>query len=101
MRYDNRPDHPIAKAVKTALVTLIAIYACTAHAAVPDQETWTIEGKAYTSKGAAIRAVLGAGKTVTIQHMRCEVMTNKMTFKACPKNAGLFDNQPFNGLKSE
>ena len=63
-------------------------------------ETWNVDGKTFTDKGAAIRYVVSNGKRVNVVHTRCEILTNKLTFKACPKNKQTsFENEQFDGLK--
>ncbi len=62
-------------------------------------ETWTIDGKVYTSKAEAIRHIVSAGKRVNVQHTRCEILTNKLSFKACPKNkVSAFENEQFESI---
>lgn len=63
-------------------------------------ESWTVGSKVYTSKAEAIRAIIAGGKAVEVTHTRCEILTNRLNFKACPKIKGsAFDSQPFTGLK--
>jgi hypothetical protein len=63
------------------------------------QETWTVNGKTFESKAMAVRYVMSQNKKgMTVTHSRCEILTNKLTFKACPKNdkTGV-ENQPYQG----
>lgn len=65
----------------------------------PSAETYTIEGKTFDSKAAAIRYVISAGHPVIVNHSRCEILTNRLSFKACPKNkVAAFDNEQFKSL---
>lgn len=87
---------------KIIVILVFAFCAVAAHAAVDTTpaESWTIGGKTYDTKGAAVRAVIASGKRQTIMHSRCEILTNKLSFKACPKNkVGTFENEQFDGLK--
>ncbi len=62
-------------------------------------ETWTVEGKTFESKALAVRYIVASGKRLEVQHTRCEILTNKFSFKACPKNkVGNFENEQFSNL---
>jgi len=63
-------------------------------------ESWTVGDKVFTSKAMAVRYIVATGKRTEVTHTRCEILTNKLTFKACPKNKlSNFENEQFNGLK--
>lgn len=66
-------------------------------------ETWSVEGKTFEVKAQAVRYVMSLGKPVSIEHTRCEILTNKLSFKACPKaaktKAKQFENEQYTGLK--
>lgn len=83
------------------IAILLAAVAARADTGSPEPiETWTVEGKVYASKGEAIRSIVASGKTVSVVHSHCQVLTNALTFKNCPKNkAGSFDKEQFRGLK--
>lgn len=64
------------------------------------QETWAVGNKVFSAKGEAIRYIVASGKRMEVSHTRCEILTNKMAFKACPKDkAHSFENEQFSGLK--
>lgn len=84
---------------KILVVIVLAFAAVAAHASTEAPETWTVGGKSFTTKAAAVRFIIAAGKPLTVVHSRCEILTNKLSFKACPKNKGTaFDNQQFQSL---
>ena len=62
-------------------------------------ETWTVDGKTFDSKAMAVRYVVASGRALEVTHSRCEILTNKLTFKACPKNKkASFENEQFENL---
>lgn len=62
-------------------------------------ETWTVGGKTFDSKPLAIRYAMSSGKVMEITHTECVFLTQKLSFKKCPKNkAGNFENQPFTSV---
>lgn len=86
--------------MKTLITALVLLSSTAAKAEV--SEVYAINGKNFASKAAAIRYVIALGKPVEVLHTRCEILTNKLTFKACPKNKlSNFDNLQFTGLKQE
>ena len=83
------------------IVIGVSLIARVSHgaAAVPN-DLYTVNGKNFDSKAQAIRYVVSLGKRVEVIHTRCEILTNKLTFKACPKNKlNSFENEQFAGLK--
>lgn len=73
---------------------VLSLLSSLAHA-----ETWTVQGKSFESKAMAVRYVVSLGKPVEITHTRCEILTNKLSFKACPKNkVGSFENEQFTDI---
>lgn len=71
-----------------------------AHAEVP-REIYSVEGHNFESKAAAIRYVINSGKRLEVLETRCLILTNKLTFKACPKNKlKSWDNEQFASLKA-
>ncbi len=63
-------------------------------------ETWSVDGKTFDTKAMAVRYIVASGKRSEVLHSRCEILTNKLSFKACPKNKlGNFENEQFQGLK--
>lgn len=92
------------KTILIYVVTLSAFcaFSIASRAETPKQvqETWAIGSKVFATKGEAIRYVIASGKRLEVSHTRCEILTNKLSFKACPKNKqGTFENEQFNGLK--
>jgi nitrate/nitrite-specific signal transduction histidine kinase len=75
------------------LLLMAMLLATTAQAA---NETWTVDGKTFESKAQAIRHIMATGKIgLIVMHNRCEILTQKLTFKACPKSGGSMDNMPY------
>ena len=70
-----------------------------AHANNVTPETWSTDGRTFDSKSAAVKFVIASGKPLEVTHSRCEILTNKLTFKACPKNKkASFENEQFENL---
>ena len=89
--------------MKTVTLVILAICALAsaarADSSVPN-DLFSVEGHNFDSKAAAIRYVINSGKRLQILETRCLIMTNKLTFKACPKNkAGAWESEQFAGLK--
>lgn len=87
--------------IKGTILIGFFIAAALAHAADPaaSNETWSVDGKTFTSKALAVRYIVASGKRLQVQHQRCEILTNKLSFKACPKNkAGSFENEQFESI---
>lgn len=85
--------------MKKLIYAAILLSCVIARADQTAPETWTVEGKVYTSKAEAIRHIVAAGKRVNVQHSRCEILTNKLSFKACPKNkVSAFENEQFESI---
>ncbi len=83
--------------VTAVIFTLLMLSALIARA--DDTEVYAVNGKNFTSKAMAIRYVVNLGKPVQVLHTRCEILTNKLTFKACPKNKDKnFENEQFKSL---
>lgn len=75
------------------LILVTLLLASSAQAA---NESWTVNGKTFESKPMAIRYIMAQNKTgLIVSHTRCEILTNKLTFKACPKTGTSFDNLPY------
>lgn len=87
--------------MKKLILPILLLAAVTAQADdTQTNETWTVSGKIYASKSEAVRAVISAGKKVEVTHTRCEILTNKLSFKACPKNkASNFDTAQFESIR--
>ena len=84
--------------LKQAIVVLIgSIIGALCHA----NETWVVGGKAFDSKPLAIRYAMSSGKVQEIQHTECLFLTQKLSFKKCPKNkSGSFENEPFTNVSA-
>jgi len=84
-----------------AAIVLGILFLCTlARAEQVPTEMWSVEGHNFTSKAAAIRYIVNSGKRLNVIHTQCEILTNKLAFKKCPKNKeSNFDNEQFAGLK--
>ena len=89
----------MARKVFVMVVLTLGIIMKASAAEPTSAETWTVEGKTFTTKGEAVRFVVASGKRLTISHTRCEILTNKLSFKACPKNkTASFENEQFESL---
>jgi hypothetical protein len=78
--------------MKTLLIVLLL-------SNVASAESWTIEGKSFESKSQAVRYIVASGKPLEVTHSRCEILTNKLSFKACPKSkASNFENEQFKDI---
>ena len=87
--------------MKKLIVALFLLFAVAAHAETPT-DIYSVDGKNFDSKTAAIRYIVSSGSRKQVLNTRCLILTNKFTFKACPKNkAGSFDNEQFAGLKNQ
>lgn len=84
------------------LMLTILLLTTPVFAGAPVQETWTVDGKVFTTKAETVRYIISLGRRVEVKHERCEIMTNKLSFKACPKAAKnkaiQFENQQFESL---
>lgn len=82
------------------ILVIVTLFLCAAIAhAETAPETWSVDGKTFETKSAAIRYVMNSGKRLNVTHARCEILTNKLSFKACPKNKkSAFDNEQFESL---
>jgi hypothetical protein len=79
-------------------VIVIALILSISAVALSD-ESWTVGGKTFDSKPLAIRYAMSSGKITDITHTECVFLTQKLSFKKCPKNkAGNFENQPFTNV---
>ena len=88
--------------MKTVTLVILAICALASAARAADvpNDMFSVEGHNFDSKAAAIRYVIASGKRLQVLETRCLILTNKLSFKACPKNkAGSFESEQFNGLK--
>lgn len=86
--------------MKKLLFVTLALFCLAARASDVPNELYSIEGKNFETKAAAIRYVINSGKRLTVLHTRCEILTNKLTFKACPKNKkNTWESEQFAGLK--
>jgi len=84
------------------ILVVLALFLSIAAQAAPGVPTdvYSVEGKNYTSKSAAIRHVINSGKRIEVLETRCLILTNKLTLKPCPKNKlSSWDNEQFSGLK--
>jgi hypothetical protein len=62
-------------------------------------ESWKIGAKIFTNKAEAVRYVIANNSQDEIVHTQCEILTNKLTFKACPKNKkASWDTEQFKSL---
>lgn len=69
------------------------------HADSVSNESWTIGSHVFLTKAEAIRYVVGSGTKDEVIHTQCQILTNKLTFKACPKNKmASWDNEQFKSL---
>lgn len=86
---------------KIIFALVLAFVAITkAHAAGVPREMYSVEGHNFESKAAAIRYVVNSGKRLEVLETRCLILTNKLTFKACPKaKEKAWENEQFAGLK--
>lgn len=83
------------------VILALALCAIAAHAETPT-DIYSVDGKNFDSKAAAVRYVVNSGQRKQVLETRCLILTNKFTFKACPKNKqGSFDNEQFAGLKNQ
>lgn len=89
-----------ANSTTIALIfTALMLFSLISRAENAPQEVYAVNGKNFTSKAMAIRYVVNLGKPVQVLHTRCEILTNKLTFKACPKNKDKkFENEQFQSL---
>lgn len=84
------------------ITLILAIMAMAGQVCAATIETWVVDGKTFDSKAQAIRYVVASGKRLEVAHTRCEILTNKLTFKACPKNRkGSWENEQFSGPVSK
>lgn len=87
--------------MKNVILISLLLVGSLAHAET-SPETYTVEGKVLNSKAEAVRYVMSLGRPVSIIHSRCEILTNKLTFKACPKvkksKAAVFENEQFTSI---
>ena len=77
------------------VLILMALVCAKANAG---DETWTVNGHTFDSKGVAIRYVIGSGQKaigMTVTHTQCEIVTQNLTLKKCPKNKAVFGNMPY------
>jgi len=84
-----------------SLGTILALTfaASTAFSADAPQEMWSANGQNFLTKSSAIRYLIALGKPISVIHTRCEILTNKLSFKACPKNAkNNFESAQFKSL---
>lgn len=89
--------------MKTITLLTVAVLILTANlvcaAETRSLESWSVDGKTFQSKALAIRYIVSTGKQVEVIHSRCEILTNKFSFKACPKNKELnFETKQFESL---
>lgn len=85
--------------IRATTVVLLILLAAVARAEVPN-DIYTVDGKNFETKSAAVRYIISTGKRKQVLHTRCEILTNKLSFKACPKNKnGSWENEQFEGLK--
>jgi hypothetical protein len=88
--------------MKKVIFALALLFAAItkAHAEGVPTDIFSVEGHNFESKAAAIRYVINSGKRLQVLETRCLILTNKLTFKACPKNkVSAWDNEQFAGLK--
>lgn len=86
---------------KVIVILALALSAVAAHAS-DSSESFSVNGKVFETKAQAIRYIVASGKRLQVIHTRCEILTNKLTLKACPKTkVSAFENEQFSGLKAE
>lgn len=82
-----------------SLILVASSMALAVHADTVSSESWTIGSKVFISKAEAIRYVVSSGTREEIVHTQCQILTNKLTFKACPKNKmASWDNEQFKSI---
>ena len=75
---------------------LITLLGSLAHA-----ETWVVGTKSFDNKTEAIRFAMSSGQVQNIEHTECLFLTQKLSFKKCPKSkAGNFENLPFTNVSA-
>jgi hypothetical protein len=86
--------------LKQAIVVLIgSIIGALCHADNVTSERWDVNGKSFDSKAMAVRYIIASGQELEVTHTRCEILTNKLTFKACPKNKkSSFESEQFKSI---
>lgn len=85
------------------IIVLVFLFAAIVAKAEPStnspESIFAVDGKVFTTKAGAIRYVINSGKRLTVLETRCLILTNKLTFKACPKNKlNSFENAQFESL---
>lgn len=69
------------------------------HADNVTSERWDIAGKTFDNKALAIRYAMSTGKVQEITHVECLYLTQKLSFRKCPKNKkSSFENEPFTNV---
>lgn len=82
-----------------SLILVASSMALSVHADTVSSESWTIGNKVFTSKAEVIRYVVSSGTQDEIVHTQCQILTNKLTLKACPKNKmASWDNERFKSI---
>jgi hypothetical protein len=72
-----------------SLIGLTGFFGFSSFSALASPDTndlYSVNGQRFTSKSTAIRYLISLGKPAEVIHSRCEILTNKLTFKACPKH---------------
>lgn len=88
--------------LKILALILVAniIQSVVAHADVTS-ETWTIGSKVFSNKAEAVRYIVSTGTQDEVVHTQCQILTNKLSFKACPKNKmASWDTQQFKSINA-
>lgn len=87
--------------MKELIALLLLAAALTASIAKADStgETWSTDGKTFSSEALVKRYIVASGKRLEIEHTRCEIMTNALKFKKCPKQKEkAFENEQFKSI---
>lgn len=87
---------------KLTVVLAALVLSHLAHADANSVENWEVNKHVFTDKAMAVRYIVTNNITSPIVHSRCEILTNKFTFKACPKNKkSAFETEQFKSLSEK
>lgn len=93
------PKKAKPKRALKALAIAFLLFSAIAKADTVTPEHWDIDGKSFASKAMAVRYIVSSGTKSEVSHVRCEILTNKLAFKACPKNQKAnFENEQFKSI---
>lgn len=82
-----------------ALLLLLGALAARAAGPIDTSETWKVEGQTFYSEALAKRYIIASGKRVDVEHSRCEILSNGLKFKKCPKlKEKAFENEQFKSI---